>query len=98
MRISDGISDVCSSDRRSMPQLPASRRATPADAGTVSALATRTFGETFGHLYPAEDLQAFLANAYAVEKQRVILSHPGYAVWLLECDGTAIGQIGSAHV
>src|SRR3546814_18789314 len=33
-----------------------------------------------------------LANAYAVEKQRVILSHPGYAVWLLECDGTAIGH------
>src|SRR3546814_18638850 len=76
----------------SMPQLPAIRRATPDDADTVSALATRTFVETFGHLYPAEDLQAFLANAYAVEKQRVILSHPGYAVWLLECDGTAIGH------
>src|SRR3546814_1305847 len=76
----------------SMPQLPAIRRAAPADAGTVSALATRTFVETFGHLYPAEDLQAFLANAYAVEKQRVILSHPGYAVWLLEQEGTAIGH------
>src|SRR3546814_2746947 len=33
-----------------------------------------------------------LANAYAVEKQRVILSHPGYAVWLLEQEGTAIGH------
>src|SRR3546814_736741 len=102
MRISDWSSDVCSSDlaaeaaparaSMSMPQLPAIRRATPDDADTVSALATRTFVETFGHLYPAEDLQAFLANAYAVEKQRVILSHPGYAVWLLECDGTAIGH------
>src|SRR3546814_14882449 len=75
MRISDWSSDVCSSDlparvSMSMPQLPAIRRATPADAETVSALATRTFVETFGHLYPAEDLQAFLANAYAVEKQR----------------------------
>src|SRR3546814_17995607 len=76
----------------SMPQLTAIRRATPDDADTVSALATRTFVETFGHLYPAEDLQAFLANAYAVEKQRVILSHHGYAVWLLECHGTATGH------
>src|SRR3546814_7176322 len=58
-----------------MPHSPAIRRATPDDAETVSVLATRTFVETFGHLYPAEDLQAFLANAYAVEKQRVILSH-----------------------
>src|SRR3546814_793491 len=90
MPISDWSSDVCSSDL--MPQLPAIRRATPDDAETVSVLATRTFVETFGHLYPAEDLQAFLANAYAVEKQRVILSRPGYAVWLLEQEGTAIGH------
>ena len=75
-----------------MPQLPAIRRATPDDAQTLSALATRTFVETFGHLYPDEDLQAFLADAYAVEKQRVILSHPDYAVWLLEQDGNAIGH------
>ena len=37
---------------------PVIRRATPDDAGVVSQLATRTFTETFGHLYPAEDLQA----------------------------------------
>src|SRR3546814_6218609 len=44
-------------------------------------------------LFPYTTLfRSFLANAYAVEKQRVILSHPGYAVWLLECDGTAIGH------
>src|SRR5690606_7561217 len=36
---------------------PAIRRATPDDAATLSALATRTFVETFGHLYPADDLQ-----------------------------------------
>jgi len=75
-----------------MPQLPAIRRATPDDAETLSALAARTFVETFGHLYPAEDLQAFLSDAYAVEKQRVILSHPDYAVWLLEQGGRAIGH------
>ncbi|MCD9027427.1 GNAT family N-acetyltransferase [Luteimonas sp. BDR2-5] len=68
------------------------RRATPADAALLSRLAARTFTETFGHLYPAGDLQAFLADAYAVQKQRTILSHPDYAVWLLEHEGEAIGH------
>lgn len=69
------------------------RRATIADAETVSRLATRTFVETFGHLYPDEDLDAFLAEAYAVERQRVILARPEYAIWLLEDGaGNAIGH------
>lgn len=68
------------------------RRATPEDAGTLSALATRTFVETFGHLYPPEDLQAFLDEAYPADRQRVILEHPGYAVWLLEQEGVAVGH------
>ena len=68
------------------------RRATGADAEILSALATRTFVETFGHLYPDDDLQGFLNEAYAVERQRVILEHPAYAVWLLEADGVAIGH------
>lgn len=68
------------------------RRATVDDAQTLSALAARTFTETFGHLYPPEDLAAFLDEAYAVEKQRTILAHPDYAVWLLEHDGVAVGH------
>jgi GNAT superfamily N-acetyltransferase len=68
------------------------RRAGPADAQVLSTLATRTFIETFGHLYPPEDLQAFLEEAYAVERQGVILAHPDYAVWLLEDDGVAVGH------
>lgn len=68
------------------------RRATVDDAMVLSDLASRTFTETFGHLYPAEDLSAFLADAYAVEKQRVILAHPDYAVWLLEDEGVAVGH------
>ena len=71
---------------------PVIRRAGPGDAGTLSRLAARTFVETFGHLYDPEDLQAFLDDAYAVEKQRVILSHPDYAVWLLEDAGEAVGH------
>jgi GNAT superfamily N-acetyltransferase len=71
---------------------PAIRRADVADADTLSALAARTFTETFGHLYPPEDLAAFLAEAYAPARQRAILAHPDYAVWLLERDGEAIGH------
>jgi len=76
------------------------RRATIEDADILSKLAARTFTETFGHLYPPQDLASFLRDAYAVEKQRTILSHPDYAVWLLERDacpeqgrrGVAIGH------
>lgn len=68
------------------------RRATVEDADTLSALATRTFTETFGHLYPEEDLRAFLTEAYAPDRQRTILAHPGYAVFLLEDDGMAVGH------
>lgn len=68
------------------------RRATVEDAATLSTLATATFVETFGHLYAPEDLQAFLDDAYAVDKQAVILGHPDYAVWLLESDGRAVGH------
>jgi Acetyltransferases len=68
------------------------RRATVDDAATLSSLAARTFTETFGHLYPPEDLDFFLRDAYAVEKQATILAHPDYAVWLLEDDGVAVGH------
>ena len=40
------------------------RRATVDDAAALSSLAARTFTETFGHLYPPEDLAFFLADAY----------------------------------
>lgn len=68
------------------------RRGTVADAEVLSALAARTFTEAFGHLYPPEDLAAFLAEAYDPARQRRILAHPDYAVWLVERDGEAIGH------
>lgn len=71
------------------------RRATPSDAEAVSAVASRTFIETFGHLYPPEDLDFFLRDAYAPEKQHIILSHPDYAIWLLERDGEAMGHVAA---
>ncbi|MDH5822273.1 GNAT family N-acetyltransferase [Luteimonas sp. RD2P54] len=71
---------------------PVIRRATVEDAAALSTLAARTFTETFGHLYPPEDLRTFLDEAYALERQRTILAHPDYAVWLLEHDGAAVGH------
>lgn len=68
------------------------RRATGADAEAVSCIASKTFTETFGHLYPAEDLQAFLQDNFAVEKQALILSLDAYAIWLLEDAGEAVGH------
>lgn len=95
------------------PPIPADRlairRATVADAAAVSRIATRTFTQTFGHLYPAEDLKSFNDENYSVERQTVILGHRDYAIWLLEHDGEAVGHaaagpcglphpIGRAHV
>lgn len=68
------------------------RRATVADAEAVSRIASKTFTEIFGHLYPAEDLDAFLHDSFAVEKQTLILSLDAYAIWLLEEDGEAVGH------
>lgn len=79
----------------STPSRPVLRRAAEHDAARLAALAARTFTESFGHLYPPEDLAAFLAEAYDVERQRTILGHPGYAVWLLEVDGEAVGHVAA---
>lgn len=38
---------------------------TPSDIPALSALARLTFNETFGHLYPPEDLQAFFNTTYS---------------------------------
>lgn len=67
------------------------RRATPADAARLSALASACFTQTFGHLYPPQDLDAFLREAYAVPAWASLLSDPAYATWLLEAGDLAVG-------
>lgn len=64
----------------------------PADAAVLAALAEQTFIEAFGHLYPEQDLRDFIAESYSVDRQQVILTTPGYAVWLLEHEGIAVGH------
>lgn len=66
------------------------RTAGPGDAAMVASLARRTFTETFGHLYRANDLAAFLAG-HSEEAWRSELSDCGFAVRLAEHDSEAIG-------
>jgi hypothetical protein len=43
------------------------RRATPDDAPALAVLGAATFTETFGHLYPPEDLRTFLVESHSVD-------------------------------
>jgi GNAT superfamily N-acetyltransferase len=71
---------------------PTFRRAGPDDAEALSRIGAETFAETFGHLYPPEDLRAFLDAAYGLEKTRRDLADPAKAAWLVEADGEVVGH------
>ena len=68
------------------------RKATPDDADAMSRIATDTFVETFGHLYPPEDLAYFLLNSYSPAAQREMLENESVAMWFLERDGVPVGH------
>ncbi|MCI3133976.1 GNAT family N-acetyltransferase [Phenylobacterium aquaticum] len=69
------------------------RRAVPADAEALAEIGARTFTETFAHLYPPEDLAAFLAASYGIEKTRADLANPAKAAWIVEtADGEVVGH------
>jgi ribosomal protein S18 acetylase RimI-like enzyme len=68
------------------------RRATPDDAATLADLGAATFTETFGHLYPPEDLQAFLVRSHSVDAWSRTLADSQRAVWVATlADATSIG-------
>jgi ribosomal protein S18 acetylase RimI-like enzyme len=69
------------------------RRAGVADAPALSELGAATFADTFGHLYSAEDLAAFLAEHHTPQACAKTLADPGYAAWLLEDGGVALGYV-----
>lgn len=71
---------------------PTIRRATPADAAALSAIGQATFTETFGHLYPQDDLAEFLSQAYGLERTARDLADPAKAAWLVEADGQVVGH------
>jgi ribosomal protein S18 acetylase RimI-like enzyme len=70
---------------------PVIRRAAPADAETLAAIGAATFTETFGHLYPAEHLATFIAEAYDVGRTRADLADPAKASWLVDAGPETIG-------
>jgi diamine N-acetyltransferase len=70
------------------------RRATVDDVSNLSTLGAATFTQTFGHLYPREDLQAFLVASHSVDAWTHKLVDTQYAVWLaMLMDSTPIGFI-----
>jgi diamine N-acetyltransferase len=65
------------------------RMAVPDDAPTLSELGGRSFTETFGHLYSAENLDAFLLN-HSTEKWRQELADPAFSIRIGEAEGEAV--------
>lgn len=76
------------------------RRAGPDDAEALAAIGRATFTETFAHLYPPEDLAAFLAEAHGLARARADLADPAKAVWLAEAGGEVVGYAvaGPCHL
>jgi len=68
------------------------RRATPQDAQALSRIGRATFVETFGHLYPDEDLTEFLEQAYGLERTKKDLADPDKASWIVEAAGKVVGH------
>ena len=62
------------------------REAVPEDAGSLAKLARQTFSETFGHLYSAENLAAFLAG-HTREAWHAELVDPRFSILLGEAAG-----------
>ncbi len=73
-----------------MPQ-PLIRRAGSVDAEALCNIGAETFTETFGHLYPPNDLERFVAEAYDLARTRADLADPAKASWIVEADGRVIG-------
>jgi ribosomal protein S18 acetylase RimI-like enzyme len=66
------------------------RNGRPEDAALMARLGARSFTETFGHLYTAENLAAFLVN-HSEEKWRGELGDPAYSVRIVEDEGQPAG-------
>lgn len=72
---------------------PAFRRASASDAQALAALGAATFTETFGHLYPPQDLQSFLDESHTAQAWTQKLTDPHRATWLATLDAAAVGFI-----
>jgi len=74
-----------------MPATPILRRAVADDAAALAALGRDTFVETFGHLYPADDLAGFLDAVYTPAAFTAFLTDPTQALWIVTLNDRAVG-------
>jgi diamine N-acetyltransferase len=72
------------------------RLAMPEDAPRLAVAASAFFRDTFGDANTADDMEAYLAGAFAEPRQRAELSEPEGRVWLAIDDGGEIA--GYVHV
>lgn len=73
------------------------RDAAPADAAALVDLARTSFSETFGHLYQAEDLAAFLAG-HTLARWTAELADPAYSIRIGEAGAAAVAYAKLAPV
>jgi ribosomal protein S18 acetylase RimI-like enzyme len=66
------------------------RRAEVVDAEALALLGAETFRETFGHLYPPEDLAHFLDESHSPAAWRKVLEDPALRTWVAE-EGALVG-------
>ena len=71
------------------------RLATPADASLLATAGGAFFRDTFGDANTADDMEAYLADAFTEARQRADLSTPGTRVWLAidESGGEIAGYV-----
>lgn len=76
------------------------RRAGVPDAERLAKLGAETFADTFAHLYPPQDLAAFLAEAHTPELYADWAVDPAYGLWIAERDLTPVGYAlaGPCHL
>lgn len=67
------------------------RDATTADASELVAVAIESFSDTFAHLYPQSDLDAFLDETFGPHGLPAQIGDPAYAIRLALEDGRIVG-------
>lgn len=67
------------------------RRATPDDASVLAELGARTFQETFASDNTREDMEAYVASNFSVNRQNSELEQPASTFFIAEVSGVAAG-------
>jgi len=68
------------------------RDATLADAAALDRIFDTVFCDTFGHIYRAEDLEAFLTS-FSFADWQAQLGDPAFAARIAEADGEPVGYV-----